>query len=199
MSVQFLITFSSFLLENKNFVTLEVFENGSGNGSTVNGGGTNFYRTNQFEPHVVSLAGYTGNGHFIAFKGTNMGYLDDVWIEPISNCYNPNPVTVTNITTTTATVRWFPGEDETQWEITIVPTGSTLDGTAPQIVQTDTFFNVTGLSAASTYDVYLRGICPNNLGYSGYVLTSFTTMCEALPLPYQENFDSVEGTTSEPH
>lgn len=153
--------------------------------------------SNQFEPHVVSLAGYTGNGHFIAFKGTNMGYLDDVWIEPISNCYNPNPVTVTNITTTTATVRWFPGEDETQWEITIVPTGSTLDGTAPQIVQTDTFFNVTGLSAASTYDVYLRGICPNNLGYSGYVLTSFTTMCEALPLPYQEDFDSVEGTTSE--
>lgn len=153
--------------------------------------------SNQFERHVVSLAGYTGNGHFIAFRGTNMGYLDDVWIEPITNCYSPNPVVVTDVTTTTATVRWFPGENETQWEITIVPTGSTLEGTTPQLVQTDTFFNVTGLSAGSAYDVYLRGICSNNMGYSGYVLTSFTTMCNPLPLPYFEDFESTEGTTSE--
>ena len=153
--------------------------------------------SNQFEPHVVSLAGYTGNGHYIAFKGTNMGYLDDVWIEQISNCFNPGPVNVTDVTATTATVRWSRGEDETQWEITVVPAGSTLEGTTPQLVQTDTFFNVTGLSAGLMYDVYLRGICPNDLGYSGYVLTTFSTMCNPLPLPYQEDFETTAGTTSE--
>ena len=45
MAVQLLITFSSFFLENKNFVTFEVFENGSGNSCTGNGGRTNFYGT----------------------------------------------------------------------------------------------------------------------------------------------------------
>lgn len=159
----------------------------------------NCHVTNQFEYHKVSFANYTGNGHYIAFKGTGttyMGFIDDVWVEHISNCFNPNNLSVSNVTTTGAVIHWSPGEDEIQWEVTVVPTGSTLEGTTPQIV-TDTLCPLSGLSASTTYDVYLRGICPNNAGYSGYVLLTFTTMCEPLSLPYQENFDGVEGTTSE--
>ena len=159
----------------------------------------NCHVSNQFEPQRVSLANYTGNGHYIAFKGTGttyMGFIDDVWVEPISNCPNPT-LSVSNITTTGATIHWTPGEDETQWEVTVVPSGSTLEGAIPQLVQTDTFYLATGLSASTSYDVYLRGICTYGEGYSGYVMTTFTTMCEPLQLPYQENFDEMEGTTSE--
>ena len=154
---------------------------------------------NQFERQVVSLATYTGNGHYIAFRGTGtpyMGFIDDVWVEEISNCHNPGNLHVTNVSTTGATVHWTPGEDETQWEIVVVPTGSTLEGATPQLVN-DTIYQVTGLSASTTYDVYLRAICTYSTGYSGYVLLTFTTMCEPLQLPYQESFDSMEGTTSE--
>ena len=42
MSIQFLITFSSFLLENENFVTFQVLENGSGHAGTGNGRRTHF-------------------------------------------------------------------------------------------------------------------------------------------------------------
>ena len=51
VAIQFLITFSSFFLENKNFVTFEVFENGSGYGSTVNGRRTHFYITVVSDQH----------------------------------------------------------------------------------------------------------------------------------------------------
>ena len=159
----------------------------------------NCHVSEKFEYHRVSLANYTGNGHYIAFKGLGtpyMGYIDDVWVEEISNCFNPT-LSVSNITTTGALIHWTPGEDETQWEVTVVPTGSTLEGSTPHLVQTDTFYLATGLSASTTYDVYLRGICPYNDGYTGYVMITFTTMCEPLTLPYQENFDGMEGTTSE--
>ena len=42
MTIHFLITFSSFLLENKNFVTFQVLENGSGYSGTGNGRSTHF-------------------------------------------------------------------------------------------------------------------------------------------------------------
>lgn len=158
----------------------------------------NCHNSETFEYLLVSFANYTGNGHYIAFKGMGtpyMSYIDDVWVEEISNCFNPT-LSVSNVTTTEALIHWTPGEDETQWEVTVVPTGSTLEGTTPHLVQNDTFYLATGLNASTTYDVYLRGICPNNAGYTGYVMISFTTMCQPLALPYQENFDSEEGTTS---
>jgi len=51
MAIQFLITFSSFLLENKNFVTFKMFEDGSGYGSTINGRRTHFHITVVTDQH----------------------------------------------------------------------------------------------------------------------------------------------------
>ena len=156
--------------------------------------------SNQFEPHQVSLASYTGNGHYIAFKGVNstyMGFIDDVWIERIPNCLTPNNLSVTNVTPSGARLHWSPGDDEVQWEVTVVPAHGTLEGATPQLVQNDTFADLTGLNAATAYDVYLRAVCSNNGGYSGYAMMTFTSMCDPLPLPYQENFDAEEGTTIE--
>ena len=45
MPIQRLVTFSSFLLENKYFVAFEMFEDGGGDFCTCNGGGTHFNGT----------------------------------------------------------------------------------------------------------------------------------------------------------
>ena len=51
VTVHFLITFSSFLLENKNFFTFEVIQYGGGHFGTFNGGSSNFYIATVFYKH----------------------------------------------------------------------------------------------------------------------------------------------------
>lgn len=153
--------------------------------------------TSVFEEKTVSLAGYTGTGRYIAFKGVGSGYFDDLWIEEIPNCDMPTEIVFSNVSTSSVTLSWTEGDSESEWEVYVFPEGSSMTGVTPYQVNGTPSVNITGLNSATTYNVLLRAVCPGGTGYSSFVTASFTTACEPFStIPYAENFDGVTGTTS---
>ena len=151
-----------------------------------------------FEHKAVSLASYSGNGHYIAFKSCGDGlYLDNLRVDLVPQCDAPTQFAVTAVTMNEITVSWHPEGNETSWELYALPSGSTLLNAVPVIVQTDTFYQFTNLSSGTLYDIYLRAICPGGTGYSSFLLETVSTVCDPVAtLPYTVDFDNVDGTTS---
>ncbi|MCR4966084.1 MAG: fibronectin type III domain-containing protein [Bacteroidales bacterium] len=157
--------------------------------------------TSTWEEFDIDLSTYTGAGRMIAFVSqrgtTNSFYLDDVMIQYIPTCEAPDNVHLTDLSQTTATIAWEV-EDSLgiSWDVVYGPTGfSPTAGTT--INTTSTSATLTGLTANTTYDVYVKQICgADDESIYSQVLT-FSTMCDAInTLPYQENFDLAAGSTS---
>ena len=158
--------------------------------------------TSTWEDFTVYLNSYTGTGKHIVLKTpdgiASTFYLDDIEVDYAPECLLPTNVRITNITSSEATVNWGASEDETDWQIVYGPTGLSLDEAEPITINVNPY-TLTGLDPNTTYDVYLRTLC-NNGEISEYTaVTTFTTGCAPLALPYSENFDSYgTGTTAYP-
>lgn len=154
---------------------------------------------------VEDSALFTGTGiTYVAFRlpsnmpnptQTGLVTIDDFVIEDAPACPNPNlaTLTATNITQTTASLSWTPGYTETQWEIVVhapmsgVPTGS---GTT---VNTTPTYNATGLTVNTAYEYYIRAVCTSES--SAWVGPfPFRTICNVLPTPFLETFDTTSQT-----
>ena len=137
------------------------------------------------------------------------------WTVTISHdpnqCVNPlaTSMVVRDLTSSSATVAWVKRYDanETSFNVKVstsamtdmTATANTFDG-----VVNDTAIVLTGLSAATTYYVYVQTAC----GIEAWVNKSFSTPCEVVTsLPWSENFntltsgipmcwDNSEGTTT---
>ncbi|MBU2938125.1 choice-of-anchor J domain-containing protein [Lacinutrix sp. C3R15] len=121
--------------------------------------------------------GYRGYGLFI----------DNVNIEDVPACAEPTNITFNNITDTQAQVTWDANGSETAWEISVQPTGSPapVGDTDPAYLYSATTnpFTLTGLTASSEYDVYVRAICDGSESeWSGPIelltLCSFENLCQ---------------------
>ena len=112
---------------------------------------------------------------------------------PIITCPRPAAITVSNITTTTATVTFTPSGTETAWVGTITPGIMGMN----TITLTDTVANLMMLAPNTEYTVSVRAIC--GVGdTSSERTTTFRTLCStltSLDLPYTEDFESY-GTGS---
>ena len=158
---------------------------------------------NTFEFSGVSTRGYTGNGHYIAFRCpqwiANNIYLDDVTIDYIPECYfvrNPH-VVESSITPTSARVAWAPGSNETDWEVVIGVAGSITDPSTQTIdmVQNTPSLEFTNLIPNTLYEVYVRANCGGS--YSIWMKCMFRTGCAAITtLPYTEDFEGYPSNTS---
>ncbi|MBO6051132.1 MAG: fibronectin type III domain-containing protein [Bacteroidales bacterium] len=115
-----------------------------------------------FEYVEVDMDNYTGTGKFIAFKNymTTSGalYLDDLNITLIPSCKRPGDVTVSNIDMTSAVVAWTERGNATAWEIEYGPAGFS-HGAGTTVPATSNPFTLTGLTAGTQYDVYVRANC----------------------------------------
>ncbi len=153
--------------------------------------------TSTWEEFVVPFANYTGQGRYIAFKSYGGFYFDDLWIEETPLCDAPEDLEVSAITTDGATLSWTAGDAESEWQVYVFPEDSSLLGSTPYQVLNNPTLNVTGLDVATSYQVYVRAVCPGGTGYSSYLFTEFTTRCNPMnTLPYTENFDGWQGSTS---
>lgn len=153
--------------------------------------------TATWEEFSVPFANYTGQGRYIAFKGVGALYFDDLWIEEIPNCDAPDDLAINGITTHGATISWTAGDSETEWQVYVFPEDSSMNEVTPYSVQNTPTLTLTSLEVATVYQVYLRAVCPGGTGYSSYIASSFTTKCDPMNiLPYTEDFDGVQGTTS---
>ena len=150
-----------------------------------------------FALYSVSFAGYAGSDQYVAFKHGQDAtydsfYIDDITIEAMPSCLEPSDLMVNMATTTTAELGWTPGADETTWDVIYGDPGFDPEdaGTLIQGV-TDNPYTITGLSAASTYDVFVRADCGTDETSAWAGPLTFQTACEAFAVPVVENFDGV--------
>ena len=96
----------------------------------------------------------------------------------VASCPAPTGITVSNIDLNSATVSWTPGGDETNWNVEYKEATATTWTVVPV---TTTSYNITGLTAATLYDVRVQAECdPTNSNPSTYNTTSFgTSICAA--------------------
>lgn len=114
----------------------------------------------------VSLGAFAGDTVFFRFVGVKTSQfssasrmaIDDIAIEQGSApCAPPNNLTITNATPTSLTASWVSG-GSTTWEIEYGPTGF-VQGQGTVITTSLNPFTITGLTAETSYDVYVREVC----------------------------------------
>ena len=154
----------------------------------------------------VVFSNYTGTGQYIAFMNhyttTNCyTYVDNLSIDLIPTCPRPTNPTVTNVTTSSITLSWTESGTATNWVVEYGPAGFTQGTGSTVNVQGRPSTTITGLSASSTYDFYVKSVC--GAGDESYWSSSASgsTLCDAITqLPYTENFDSYgTGTSAYPN
>ena len=91
--------------------------------------------------------------------------------QPVDPCNAPTGLTISDVTTNSATATWTPGGSETAWNIQYKLQSASQWQEAT--VQTNSY-DIEGLSAASTYDVRVKAICSAD-NQSDFVTTTFTT------------------------
>jgi hypothetical protein len=140
-----------------------------------------------FQPWWVSMLYTTqwySNGNALRFMA-NFGGSSTA---PIT-CPSPTAATISNVTTSGATVNWTAGGTETTWQVGIVP--NTQAGPPSGGVNvTSTTYNFTGLTPGTTYRAYVRAVCGPNSTSLWSQPVSFTTICVAGNPPYLESFDN---------
>ncbi|MEE1899029.1 choice-of-anchor J domain-containing protein [Flavobacterium rakeshii] len=110
-----------------------------------------------------------GQDFYIAFVAEiNSGEDGNTWIIDnvliADNCTPPENITVAEVTDTSATVTWT-GNDETQWEIEILPADAQPTGSG--VVTNESTFVIDDISLGA-YKFYLRSVCSEGV-YSSWV------------------------------
>lgn len=154
----------------------------------------------------IDFSSYLGTGKYIAFyapvidteggSATNYIYIDDVQLVTTPTCFRPTNVAASNISVISATISWTPA-DESQNSF-VVAYGT---GISPLLMSYDTVTgttaNLTGLSQATYYNVYVKALCSATDESEWSLPCSFATTMLPRPIltatPYNETF---EGTTT---
>ena len=150
---------------------------------------------------IVDLSAYASSSAVIfRFRGITNSHPSDVALDAITfeetpPCPDPSSLTVGNITATSADLGWTEEGSATIWDIEYGPSGfSQGAGTTVTGITTNPY-NLTGLTANTAYDFYVRADCAagGGIGLSNWVGPfTFTTSCIPFTAPYTQNFD---GTT----
>jgi hypothetical protein len=146
--------------------------------------------------HELDLTSYvTGTSLYIAWNyqataATAWQWaIDNISFEIIT-CPAPTSLTVSGITTTEATLSWLAGGTETNWNVEYGEAGF-AQGTGTTVSATDTFVNVTGLTASTAYEFYVQADCGGGDASSWAGPYSFTTECEVITaFPWTETFEN---------
>lgn len=150
-------------------------------------------------PYLSAVPG-VNNLVFSLVAGTaTTVYIDDVKWEYNSSCVEPTALNVLSLTNQTAQLSWANGGAEPQWQVQYGVSGFTLGtGTIVTPVTTNPF-TLTGLTANTTYQYYVRGECtgPEFSSWSGPF--TFKTLCDGVTA-FTENFDTyTSGVNSLPN
>ncbi|MBR4786536.1 MAG: fibronectin type III domain-containing protein [Bacteroidales bacterium] len=159
--------------------------------------------SNIYANYDVPFNNYTGTGTYIALMAPrpassyNAGYVDNIMVDLIPSCPKPHDLTVTNVTTNSASLSWTEMGSAYNWNVQYGPAGFALgSGTTIQVQNTPST-TITGLNANTSYDFYVQADCMG--GDTSYWTTKVTcvTPCNMLTqLPFVENFDNVQGATT---
>ena len=140
-------------------------------------------------PYLSAVPG-VNNLVFSLVAGTaTTVYIDDVKWEVNSSCVEPTALNVLSVTNGSAQLSWANGGAEPQWQVQYGLNGFTLGtGTIVSPVTTNPY-TLTGLTANTTYQYYVRGECsgPEFSSWAGPF--TFKTLCNGVTA-FTENFDT---------
>ncbi|MBO7571694.1 MAG: fibronectin type III domain-containing protein, partial [Bacteroidales bacterium] len=111
------------------------------------------------------------------------------------SCTKVNNLAANNLTSSSADITWEAGGTETAWVLKYGTTGFDVEteGT-PEDISTNPAFQITGLSANTSYDAYVKAVC--GVGdESAWKKVTFRTECGIENVPYTENFESFGAGT----
>ncbi|MBO7481023.1 MAG: fibronectin type III domain-containing protein [Bacteroidales bacterium] len=105
-------------------------------------------------------------------------------------CPKPTLLAASNVASTSATLTWVAGGAEHEWILKYGESGFDVETEGTTVNPTDTVVNLSGLTATTAYDVYLKAVCAED-DQSGWTMCSFTTTCDVITeLPFEEGFES---------
>jgi len=159
--------------------SVDVYDGASWNADVF----TSNTNTADWEQKTVGLSGLTITGpikiRFIVDENNGTDFYDDIAIDDIEvkeapTCPNPSNLMTANLTGTTVDINWSAGGSETAWEYVVQAAGTGVPGGAGTAANATTV-NITGLSANTAYEFYVRADCTGG-DYSDWVASSsFTT------------------------
>ena len=149
----------------------------------------------------VSLGGYDGEGKYIAIvtsysaAGNNAGTvnIDDLSIIERPECADPDFFSFVSASDTSVVLEFRDYAGTDTWEIKYGNVGFASSADAGTTVPIDhTRDTVTGLSAATEYDFYVRAVCGGNQ-YSAWVgPVSAKTTPTPVTAPYEDTFEDAD-------
>lgn len=162
--------------------------------------------TGEYDEYSIDYTVYEGTDNYIAIRHNgnayNYAYLDNIRWEVAPLCADVSNITFPSesIATNEALVTWEPNGGETQWDVVYGPTSVTDPTTLTPITPAPSSTpeaTLTGLTDNTTYNVWVRSVCGENLGvWVGP--KKIKTAC--LPIAtLQENFDAYENSDDVPN
>ena len=111
-----------------------------------------------------------------------------------NTCLAPNSLSVTNISTTEATLEWVAGDSETNWVVEYGESGFTQGVGITENVATSPTLDLSGLLAATTYDFYVLSDCGGGDVSLPVGPGTFTTLVTSIVPDYLNDFETYPGT-----
>ena len=114
------------------------------------------------------------------FSGTRPASKNQIMlaIEPFSSCPKPVGLVASNINVASATITWLAGGDETAWTLKYGVSGFDVENDGTEIAGLTTpSYALSGLNAATSYDVYVKAVCGENNESSWKQMTFNTSIC----------------------
>ena len=160
----------------------------------------------------VSFSNYMGSGTYIAIRQENTSplyyfehFIDDIVVRPIPDCTEPTGLTVSNVTSASATLQWTAGGTETEWQVQYMPIDIYYyyyynDSYYYQLEWPETYQTVSqpactlsGLAEGSSYIARVRAVCSatetSEWSDVALILTNYTT-------PFSDDFSSSDQNYS---
>jgi hypothetical protein len=131
-----------------------------------------------------------GNQYQIAFKYENVDdwgwFLDDVIVSEIPACATPNNLTVSQVTSTTATVNWDGNTDyyNLYYKISNLSNWTEIADVAPD----STGYLIENLESGTQYSWYVAAVCDDTT-FNSLETGTFATECATYTAPFTQNFD----------
>ncbi len=139
---------------------------------------------------------------FMLERNTSGGaiYIDDILINSINNCSDPEIATVSEVTASSAKVTFADTcSAHTSWEYVYGPVGFNPNTVIPKRVSSKEFV-MTGLNEYTEYELYVRAVC-DSVDVSNFVkaASSFRTLCSSYEVtpstPFQDSFEDLPSGT----
>ena len=157
--------------------------------------GTDMPQTTTWYNQEVLFNNFAGTGSYIAIRipneGTSYVYIDDIVLNTIPTCLPPTDIVMSGITSDAATISWTPRNGEYNWNVVVVPSGTSITSGTPNMTSSYPY-TVSNLLPNTAYDVYVQADCGGGDESPWSTVTTFMTKCiPTSTIPYTESFEGL--------